>query len=257
MTDSQGRFVWYELMTTDLAAAQAFYTKVVGWTAQDAGMPDMTYILLNAGQTQVGGLMTLPETARAAGARPAWMGYVAVDDVDASTAKAKQLGGAVHVPPTDIPNIGRFSMIADPQQAAINLFKSAAPSQDPPLAPGTPGRIGWHELLATDWRTAFDFYGALFGWQKGDVIDIGDMGSYQLFAAGGEVIGGMFNRPPVMPMPYWVYYINVGDIDAASERVKSAGGQILNGPMEVPGGDWIIQGADPQGAMFALVGKRG
>ncbi|TWT10545.1 VOC family protein [Reyranella sp. CPCC 100927] len=257
MPETKGRFVWFELMTTDMAAAKAFYGTVVGWGTQDASMPDMAYTLFTDGAAQVAGLMTLPEEACKAGAQPAWVGYVAVDDVDASTAQAQQLGGTVHVPPTDIPNIGRFSMITDPQQAAVNLFKSTTPQQDQPSARGVARRIGWHELLATDAQKVFDFYNAMFGWKKSDAIDMGPMGTYQLFAVGDDVIGGMFNRPPVMPVPFWLYYFNVGDIDAAGERVKSAGGQILNGPMEVPGGDWIIQGADPQGAMFALVGKRG
>jgi predicted enzyme related to lactoylglutathione lyase len=110
--------------------------------------------------------------------------------------------------------------------------------------------------LADDWQKAFGFYSELFGWQKSDAMPMGEMGTYQMFSTGGQAIGGMFNKPPAVPAPYWLYYFNVGDIDVAVERVWANGGQILNGPMEVPGGHWIIQGKDPQGAMFALVGKR-
>ncbi|QQS12969.1 MAG: VOC family protein [Rhodospirillales bacterium] len=251
-----GRFVWFELMTTDQAAAKAFYAAVVGWGAMDAPMPGMTYTMFTAGGTPIGGLMDLPEDARKAGAPPSWSGYVAVDDVDAAAAKAASLGGAVHVPPTDIPEVGRFAVVADPHGAALAMIKLSSPDQPPP-PPGTAGRVGWHELLAGDRETAFAFYAAMFGWTKADAIDMGEMGIYQLFAAGGEVIGGMFTKPPMIPVPFWLYYVNTGDIDAAAKRVGEAGGKIMMGPMEVPGGDWIVQGMDPQGAAFALVGKRG
>jgi uncharacterized protein len=255
---AQGGFVWYELMTTDTPAAKAFYGKVAGWGTQDMPMPGMTYTMFLAGEQAMGGLLDLPEDARKMGVPPNWMGYVAVDDVDAKVEQVKRLGGAVHVPPTDIPEVGRFAVIADPQTAVIALFKPLPRPDEPPVpAPGTPGRVGWHELLAVDWQKALAFYGEIFGWQKADAVNIGEMGTYQLFSSGGQVIGGMFNKPPAVPVPFWLYYVNVGDIDAAAERVKAGGGKILNGPMEVPGGDWIIQGSDPQGAMFALVGKRG
>jgi predicted enzyme related to lactoylglutathione lyase len=257
MSDSQGRFVWYELMTTDTGAAKSFYGTVVGWGTQDSNMPGMTYILFTVGETQVGGLMDQPEEARKMGAPPSWIGYVAVDDVDATADRAKRLGGTVHVPPTDIPNVGRFAIIADPQRAVLALFKSSTPRQDQPAEPGTPGHAGWHELYAADWEKAFAFYNELFGWQKAEAMDMGQMGTYQLFSVGGQTIGGMFNKPPTVPAPGWLFYFNVGDIDAATERVKAGGGRILIDPMEVPGGGWIIQGMDPQGAMFALVGKRG
>jgi predicted enzyme related to lactoylglutathione lyase len=257
MSDSHGRYVWYELTTTDTDAAKAFYGKVVGWGSHDAEMPGMTYTMLTAGELPVAGLMTQPEMARKAGAPPGWMGYVGVDDVDATADRAKRLGGAVHVAPADIPNVGRFAVIGDPQGAVLALFKWSNPTPEQPPQPGTPRRIGWHELMAGDWQKALAFYSDLFGWKKADAMDMGAMGTYQMFSAGGQTIGGMFTKPPEVPAPFWLYYINVGDFDAAVERAKAAGGTILNGPMEVPGGDWIVQAKDPQGAMFALVGKRG
>jgi uncharacterized protein len=256
MSDLHGQFVWYELMTTDIEGAKAFYGQVVGWGAQHAPTPGMDYTLFLLDGAHVAGLMPLPESARTAGTPPGWVGYVAVKDVDQGAEEAKRLGGAVHVPPCDIPDVGRFSMIADPQGAVITLFKSARPGQNALPPPMTPGRTGWHELAATDWMTAFSFYADLFGWQKGDTVPIGDMGVYQLFTVSGPAIGGMFNKPPAIPAPFWLYYFTVADIDAALERVKAAGGQVLMGPMEVPGGAWIIQGRDPQGAVFALVGMR-
>jgi predicted enzyme related to lactoylglutathione lyase len=257
MSASPGRFVWYELMTTDTAAAKDYYTKVVGWGAQPAPNASMPYTLFSVGDTPVGGMMDQPEDAKKMGAPPSWLGYVAVDDVDATTDHARRLGGAVYVEPRDIPNVGRFSVIADPQQAVIGLFKWSIPMPDAPVEPGTPGRIGWHELASTDWEKGYAFYNALFGWQKADAMDMGAMGTYQIFSIAGAAAGGMFNKPPVVPATFWLYYFNVGDFDAAVERAKASGGVIINGPMEVPGGSWIVQAKDPQGAMFALVGTRG
>ena len=254
MVNSHGRFVWYELMTTDVEAAKAFYTKVVGWGTRDASMPGRAYTLFTVGEASVSGLMNLPEDARKMGVKPSWMGYVGVDDVDATADRIKRLGGAVYVPPTDIPNICRFSVVADPQTATLALFKWLKPGQEQPAELGAPGRVGWHELLAADWEKALAFYGELFGWQKADA-DIGAMGTYQLFSAGGQTIGGMFTKPPMVPVPFWLYYFNIGDIDAAAKRVKAGGGQILDGPFEVPGGSWIAQCTDPQGAIFALEGN--
>jgi len=256
MTDQQGRFVWYELMARDTEAAKAFYTKVVGWSTQDGPVPGMAYTMFTDGQTPVGGLMAQPEDARKMGAPPSWIGYVAVGDVDATAERIKRLGGAVHVPPTDIPNVGRFSVVADPQSAVFALFHSPNTRDAPLPEPGAPGHVGWHELSAADWQKAFAFYSELFGWQKGDSMDMGAMGTYQIFSVGGQAVGGMMNKPAMVPVPNWLYYINVADIDAAIDRVKTGGGQILNGPMQVPGGSWIIQGKDPQGAMFALVGQK-
>jgi uncharacterized protein len=255
MANSHGRFVWYELMTTDVEAAKAFYAEVVGWGTQDASMPGMAYTLFTAGGASVSGLMGLPEDARKLGWRPSWFGYVGVNDVDATADRIKQLGGAVHVPPTDVPNISRFSVAVDPQMATIALFKWLTPGQEQPAELSTPGRVGWHELLAADWEKAFAFYAELFGWQKADG-DTGAMGTYQLFSAGGQTIGGMFTKPPTVPVPFWLYYFNIGDIDLAIKRVKAGSGQILNGPIEVPGDRWIVHCTDPQGAIFALVGKR-
>ena len=243
-------------MTTDMEAAKRFYGKVVGWGTQDMPQPGMQYTLFAVGETPAAGLMNLPDDAKKMGAPPSWIGYVGVDDVDASAKQAERLGGSVHVPPRDIPNIGRFAVIADPQGATISLFKGTNPEPPKPAAPGTPGHAGWHELLAADREKAFTFYSELFGWQKADAIDMGAMGKYQIFSAGGQPIGGIFNKPATVPAPFWNYYFNVATIEPAAERVKAAGGKIINGPMEVPGGNWIAQGTDPQGAMFSLVGKR-
>jgi uncharacterized protein len=255
MVDYHGRFVWYELMTTDVAAAKAFYAKVIGWGTQDLSTPDSAYTLFTIGNTSAGGLMDLPEEARKMGATPRWIGYVGVNDVDAAASRIRRLGGAVHVPPTDIADISRFSVVADPQMATLALVKWCSPGQPRPPELDKQGRVGWHELLAADWEMAFAFYGELFDWQKADA-DVGPMGTYQVFSAGGQSIGGMYTKPAMVPVPFWLYYFNIGDIDEAVERVKAGGGQILEGPLGKSGGNWIARCTDPQGAMFALEGKR-
>ncbi|MGZ3311244.1 MAG: VOC family protein, partial [Xanthobacteraceae bacterium] len=202
MVNTHGRFVWYELMTTDMEAAKAFYADVVGWGTQDASVPGMAYTFFTVGKASVNGLTTLSEDARKLGMRPSWLGYVGVDDVDAAANRIKRLGGTVYVPPTDITNISRVSVAVDPQMALIALLKWLTPGQEQPAALSAPGRVGWHELLAADWEKAFAFYADIFGWQKADA-DTGAVGTYQLFSAGGETIGGMFTKPAMVPVPYW------------------------------------------------------
>lgn len=253
---SYGAFVWYDLMTTDTAAAIAFYQKVLGWNAETSSDNGFPYTHLSVGQTPIGGLMALPEEACKAGARPAWLGYLWVADLEGATETVISLGGAVHKAPTDIPGVGRFSVVADPQGAAFYLFQTDGPAEGPELPAGTPGTIGWRELYARDHGKAFDFYNVMFGWTKGEAIDMGPAGVYQLYDYDGLSRGGMMNKPAEMPMAAWIFYFNVEDIDAAIARATGAGGQILNGPMQVPGGSWIAQALDPQGAMFALVGPR-
>lgn len=254
MVRHPGRFAWYELLTTDVAAARAFYSNVVDWGARDASTADLAYTLFTAGNTPVSGLMALPEEARRMGATPRWMGYVGVDNADATTDRIKRLGGAVYVPPTDS-NIGRISVVADPQTAILALVEGLKTGSPQPAELDQPGHVGWHELLAADWAKAFGFYAELFGWQKVET-ESGPLDAYQLFAAGGQTIGGMFTKRPVEPIPYWLFYFNVGDIDAAAEGVKRGGGQVFEGPFVVPEGSWIARCIDPQGAIFALQGKR-
>ncbi len=255
MVNSHGRFVWYELTTTDIETTKAFYASVVGWGTRDVSMPGLPYSLFTVGDVPVAGLMHLPEDARRTGAAPHWIGYVGVDSVDAAVDRIKQLGGTVRVPPTDVANISRFSVVVDPQMATLALVKGRKPGREQSTELGTPGRVGWHELLAADWEKAFAFYQELFGWQKADA-HVGAMGMYQQFSAGKETIGGMFTKPPTVPLPLWLYYFNISNVEAAAKRVEAGGGQILYGPTEVPGGAWIVHCTDPLGAVFALVDKR-
>lgn len=252
VVDYQGRFVWYELMTTDVAAARTFYSKVLGWGVQDASMPGLLYTFFTAGNTFVSGLMELPEAARHTGTAPQWIGYVAVNDVDATVKRIRRLGGAVRVPPTDVVNVSRFSIVADPQQASLAVVKWLKPRGERLGDPAEPGRVGWHELLAADCEAAFDFYRELFDWQRADA---GAAAANHRFAVRGQAIGAMFPKPPLFSAPLWLYYFNVRDINAAADRVKGAGGVILEGPIATPGGNRIVHCADPQGVVFALEGR--
>jgi uncharacterized protein len=252
LIDRRGSFAWYELLTTNAAAARAFYVSVVGWEAQDASTPAFPYSVFSAGKTEVSGLMELPPDALRMGAEPRWVGYVAVDDIDDTVERLKRLGGSVFVPPTDS-NIGRVSIVTDPQKATFGIvggLKRGDGAVEPPL----PGTVGWHELLAGEGATAFTFYSELFGWKpaprENDRLD-----SYRLVEAAGLTSIGMFNKLPRVPVPFWLYYFEVADLALAVARVREGGGRVVQGPMELLGGSWIARCIDPQGAMFSLQGN--
>jgi predicted enzyme related to lactoylglutathione lyase len=250
---AHGSHVWYELSTTDLSSATAFYSKTVGWEVRDSGMPDMDYHLFYAQGGQVAGAMNQPAEVRVMGVPPMWTGYVGVDSVDASAEKARSLGGSIHHQPMDIPGIGRFAVVADPHGAVFALFSS---DSEPPSFPNpmAPGLFGWNELYAGNLDEALAFYSALFGWTKGEAMDMGDKGIYQIIMHGGMMIGGMMKKPEMIPVPSWLYYVNVSSVTAAVKIIEELGGKVMNGPMEVPGGAHIVQALDPQGAAFAVSG---
>ena len=248
----RGEFVWYELMTTDAEGAKAFYTDVVGWgTSPFEGSP-VPYTMWMKGESAVGGVMDLPDEARQAGAPPHWLGYVAVPDVDAAAEKAQELGGRVIHGPHDIPEVGRFAILADPQGAVVSAFKGAQEMSRENKDP-EPGDVSWHELATSDYGAAFDFYSTLFGWDKQQAMDMGEAGIYQMYGLGEKMLGGMYTKTADMPgPPAWTYYVSVADVDAAKATIEGNGGTILVGPMDVPGGGRILMALDPQGAAFAL-----
>ena len=247
-----GNFVWFDLMTKDPEGAKAFYTSLLGWTTQPFGGDDSGYTMWNNGEIGVGGFMQLPPEAEAAGAPSHWIAYIATPDTDGSVARAVELGATVQVPPQDIPEAGRFAILRDPQGAHFALYTHGKEYSELSAEPKI-GHFSWHELMTTDYAAACDFYCELCGWQKGEAMDMGEAGIYQLYGLGQAPLGGMFNKPAEMPgPPAWLYYVRVADVKAAAEKVQELGGTILNGPLEVPGGDWIVQCMDPQGAAFAL-----
>ncbi|MGI8496044.1 MAG: VOC family protein [Gemmatimonadaceae bacterium] len=251
-TDYRGRFLWHELLTTDTKAAQTFYRAVAGWSTQPWDDAPTPYTMWMNNGVPLGGIMDLPQHLRDKKVPPNWLSYIGTPDVDDTLAKAAKLGGVTMVPPKDIPTVGRFAVLGDPQGAVFAIY---TPEKEPPGLDPQPqrGDISWHELVTTDHVKAFDFYARLFGWVTTTAMDMGAMGLYQMYGRPeGIPLGGMFNKSKEMAFPpNWLPYISVGDVNAAVDIIKKQGGQVMNGPMDVPGGS-ILQGMDPQGGAFAL-----
>jgi predicted enzyme related to lactoylglutathione lyase len=246
----KGLFVWYEHLTKDVQGAIAFYSDVVGWKTQP--FPEGgEYIMWVGSQGPLGGVMKLPEEAAKMKMPPHWMAHVQVDDVDATAALAKKLGGKVYKEPTDIPTVGRFAVLGDPQGAALSVFR---PNAEMTLHDASKdGEFCWNELLTSDSAAAFRFYSELLGWKVLEDMDMGPMGTYRIYGVGEQRLGGMMTTPKEAPMPpMWIFYTTTNDLDAALGRATKRGAKVMNGPMDVPGGGRIAQLVDPQGAAFAL-----
>lgn len=247
----RGRFVWHELMTTDTKSAAEFLGKIVGWKTQPWA-EDPSYSMFTAGGRPMGGLMTLPDEAKG-GTPPTWVTYIGTPNVDETAAQAASLGGKVLRAPADIPTVGRFAILADPQGAMFAAF-TPTPTQTPPDG-GEPtvGDFSWHELATRDWRAALTFYQRLFGWDETSAMQDPAFGTYQMFERHGRPLGGMFTKPSQMAgPPAWLAYIRVPDAKKAATVIAKLGGKVVNGPMEVPGGDWVTQAVDLQGVYFAV-----
>jgi predicted enzyme related to lactoylglutathione lyase len=251
----QGDFIWYELLARDIDAAAAFYADVVGWSVRDSGMPGMDYRLLFAPDgDSVGGLMAMPDGMPA----PTWLGYIAVDDVDAMAADYAGAGGAEHMPPTDIPGVGRLALLADPHHAPLYVMRGQSDEtsrafQDSAIA--APGHFVWNELTAPDQDAAIAFYADRFGWRQEGAMPMGPLGDYKFLLSGDTAIGAAMNAFPGS-RPGWQYYAMVADIDAAAAKINAGGGTVLQGPDEIPGGSFSVVAQDPQGVRFGLVGHR-
>ncbi|MGE0315278.1 MAG: VOC family protein [Lautropia sp.] len=263
MANRHGDFIWYELLTSDADAAQRFYGAVVGWRYADSGQTSVDYRIIHAKDEGVGGLMQITDDMRAGGARPIWLGYVLVDDVDAAVGKATAAGGAVQMPAMDMPNVGRIAMVADAQGAPFYLMRPIPPADAPDkeskafaLTEPMDGHCAWNELVTSDPDAAIGFYTGLCGWRQEGEMDMGPMGKYRFFHHGPAMIGAVMRKPAEMPVSMWGFYFRVADIDAAHDAIVAGGGQVILGPQEIPGGEFSINGIDPQGAAFGLVGKR-
>ena len=249
-----GRPLWYELMTTDMAAAEAFYKAAVGWTTtpfDGAGRPYAMWTKSDG--APVGGVMELDDELRAAKVPPHWAMYVGVDKLEDGAAQVTRLGGAGVSPVITVPDVGRMQAMRDPQGAMFYIYEPAGPPQAPDQW-GALGDVSWLELYTTDNEAAIRFYGELFGWRPTESMDMGAMGVYRMFGRSSQSMGGMMTKTSDMAQVpnAWLLYFRVPDIQAAAERVRAGGGKIIMGPMEVPGGSWVFQAADPQGGTFAL-----
>jgi predicted enzyme related to lactoylglutathione lyase len=253
-TSLHGRFAWYELMTTDPEAAEGFYSRVVGWGTQPLPGVRTQHAAWTAHDQPIGGVMELPPDARAGGALPRWMLYVAVTDVDATIEEARALGGRLQEGPADVPGEGRYAVLSDPQGAAFAILQPSDPGRFEPETVPAPLEISWRELATTDREAATEFYSALFGWERQNAIDMGEpVGVYQEFGRPGLPLGGIYTKADHAPFtPRWLIYAKVPDIDASLAAATAGGGTVLTGPMEIPGGDRVAEIVDPQGAAFAL-----
>ena len=261
MTTLQGSWIWYELMTPDVAASKAFYDAVVGWSMAPGGPQTNDYGFIKAADgAMVGGVLHLTQPMLDNGARPAWVGYIGVDDCDASAAAIEAAGGKVWVPANDVPMAGRIAMVADCCGAPFYIMTPTPPpgggESTAFSAKPNPGHMGWNELYAADQDHALAFYTGLFGWTLPEPMDMGPMGKYQFIAHDGVTMGAVMRKPDAVPGSTWCHYIWVDSTSAAIERIKAAGGTVINGPHEVPGPLWVVQGIDPQGAMFSLTGHK-
>jgi uncharacterized protein len=256
MANQHGDFIWYELLTADTDAAARFYGAVVGWQAREAEGSVRGYGLFGTGGTDIAGFMRIPADAERAGMRPRWLGYIGVRDVDATVAEIVQAGGAQHMPPTDIPGVGRLAMVTDPQGVPFYVMRGAVDGTSTSFSPTQPGHCHWNELATSDQAAALAFYTRLFGWEQGDAMPMGEMGDYRFINHHGGMLGAVMNRVPDGPPPAWTFYFGVTDIDDAAQAVTGNGGAIHYGPAEVPGGVYIVVAGDPQGAPFGLVGPR-
>ena len=252
-SSDRGLFVWHEVGTTDLRAGEDFYAKVAGWKAESWSQ-NPSYKLFVARREPKAGLYLITETVNAVPTPPSWLTYIGTPDVDATVRQSVELGGKVIVSAYNVPSVGRMAHLQDPQGAAFAVSSQEQRSRykDP-----QPGDFSWHELLTSNWQTAFDFYSKLFGWEKMESMDMGPQGMYHIFGAGGHQLGGLFNPGGLPPGgPLWIPYFMVADARRTAEGAKEHGATVAHGPSEVPGGDWVFTGIDPQGAMFAAHSKK-
>ncbi|WP_114227309.1 MULTISPECIES: VOC family protein [Sphingomonas] len=262
MANPTGSFIWYELMSPDPDASKAFYDSVVGWDIEAKPAGEMDYRMIRRGDGgNAGGVLRLDAAMQEHGAKPMWLGYLNVDDVDQAVAAATADGAATLMPPWSVPGIGRMAMIADPTGAPMYLMKPEPPQGAPDATSDVfsvdqPKHVRWNELSSSDPDRAVDFYKRHFGWGQEGEMPMGDLGAYRFIQHGGVGIGAVMGVMPNRPEGGWTYYLGVDDIDRAAAAVTAGGGTIVHGPIEIPGGEFSLNGVDPQGAVFAVVGPR-
>jgi predicted enzyme related to lactoylglutathione lyase len=237
-----GQVVWHDLMTTDVERAKSFYGELLGWEFEVWKPGELDYTTITANGQQPGGIVTLDP---AAGTPSHWVGYVLVDDVDAVAERATQAGGTVQVAPTDIPEVGRYAVLADPEGAVI---AAVAPAHDMPSPQGV---FVWEELLTTDVEGAKAFYETVLGWTnaawEGEA-------PYTLFkSAGVQDVAGVMDKPAEdRSPPHWLTYLAVDDVDAAVEKARGLGATAYVEGVDVPDVGRIAVLGDPTGATVGL-----
>ena len=263
MPNPLGSFIWYELMTEDVPAAKRFYDSVVGWDIDlNPVAPGVNYRMIKRSDGKMaGGILELDDEMRSGGARPIWLGYLNTDDVDAKVEAIKADGGEIMMSPWDQPGVGRLAMVTGPEGAPIYLMDPIPPEGDANATSDVfsvdqPQHVRWNELWSSDPAKSIGFYKEHFGWDQEGEMPMGEMGNYQFFQHAGIAIGAVMPTMPDVPRSMWNFYIGVDDIDRAAEAVKAGGGQVIHGPQEIPGGEYSVNGIDPQSAFFGLVGPR-
>jgi predicted enzyme related to lactoylglutathione lyase len=237
-----GRFVWHELVTPDANAAHAFYGKAIGWNSQP-WEEDASCVMFAAPRGPIGATVGRDD------ATAHWLPYIGTGDIEATVELTKQKGGSVVQEIKTLSSGSRYAVLQDPHGAAFGVYESA--QEYGKISAPQPGEHSWHELFSPDHEAALEFYSALFGWQKLREHDMGPEGTYLIYGLDSEPFGGMMKTMDSAQGTAWLSYVHVKDVNQTAKKVKSAGGEILNGPMEVPGGDWVFVARDPQGAMFA------
>ena len=264
--NAHGSPIWYELMTPDPAGVTAFYRATLGWEIQAEGMQNPSgseYRMIGRGDGgHAGGVLTITPGMSAGGARPGWLTYFNVDDVDAATAKAQELGATVHMPPMTMEGVGRIAMLADPQGAPFYLMTPAPPADRPDaqsdvFKPTTPGHCVWNELETTDEPGATAFYTALLGWNAGRTMPMGEKGDYRFVEAAGTQIGAINPWMADYMTLGWLPYFGVANIEAAKAAAEANGGTVTHEIHEVPSGDFIFTATDPAGAPLCFAGPKG
>jgi uncharacterized protein len=266
MSNQHGDFIWYELLTKDADAAGEFYGAVIGWTSTNSGQPGMDYRFFSSGDGSdpkdgVGGYMAITQEMAAGGARPAWVGYIAVDDVDASIANIASAGGNLLMPAMDLESVGRMAMVTDPQGAPFYIMKGTSDEASHSFATTAPtvGHCAWNELATSDPKAALGFYSKQFGWSAAGEMDMGEMGAYRFIQASDQrfMIGAAYQKVEADPHSHWLFYFRAPNLDNAMATITGRGGKIYMEPVPLPEGpDFSLIAYDPDGAPFGLVGPR-
>lgn len=252
-TSVLGHFVWHDLITTDVSGSVDFYQRLFPeWSIDrlETGEGSLYHVIEVNGR-DIGGLVGVPEDS---GIPAHWIGYVAVDDCDAAVRRTIELGGKCLVPAIDVPQIGRFAIIQDPQGAVVKPFSAQKRFEIPRQY--VPGRPVWNELLTSSPGSIRDFYRSVFGWSSVEQV-VDEAGAYTLFRTGESDVAGAMHMPADAEIPTsWLTYFHTGELDARAHSVQQAGGQTIVEPRPITGSGHFSVHVDPAGAFFALMNRQ-